>query len=236
LNAARFVAETDDVFGRIAQRYDLLCDVFSLCIHRLWKARLASLIASSPAKLILDVASGTGDIPQRVRRQADGLPGRRIVVSDLSAAMLTVARRKLGESASVEYAILDAHRLDSIASGSVDLYSIAFGLKICDRRKVLAEAFRVLRPGGVFLSLEAARIPLDWLHSLYLGYMDWCLPVIARIATGGDRSAYDYLLRGIHDFPAPSELAREIASHGFTAVSYQRLTFGIVALHRAVKP
>lgn len=116
------------------------------------------------------------------------------------------------------------------------LYSIAFGLKICDRRHVLAEAFRVLRPGGVFLSLEAARIPVDWLHSLYLGYMDWCLPLIARIATGGDRSSYDYVLRGIHEFPAPSEFAREIASHGFTAVSYQRLTLGIVALHRAVRP
>ena len=236
-NAAAFSPEADNVFARIAGRYDRLCDIFSLFAHRLWKRRMAARMDAGPVSVILDVASGTGDIPLRFLSRMGGRADvPKILVTDLCPEMLAFARKKLAKFPDgVDFAIANAHDLGEIASGSVDVYSISFGMKICDRHRVVAEAFRVLRPGGVFLCLEAARIPVEWLHFAYLKYMDWCLPVIARLATR-DPSTYDYLLRGIHDFPSPQRFADEIEAHGFTDVSYENMTLGIVALHRAVKP
>lgn len=151
--------------------------------------------------------------------------------------MLEIARRKIAASGSpITLRVLDAHDLAEVPDASVDIYSISFGLKICDRSRVIAEAFRVLRPGGSLFCLEASRIPIAFIHSAYLRYMDWILPIIARVATDGDRSAYDYLLRGVHDFPDARELCLELEASGFTEVSYSLLTFGIVALHIARKP
>jgi demethylmenaquinone methyltransferase / 2-methoxy-6-polyprenyl-1,4-benzoquinol methylase len=235
-NAAHFDPEADDVFGRIAGRYDRLCDVFSVFAHRLWKARIARRISQERGDLALDVASGTGDIPLRLLRRASRASGpKRILVTDISPQMLAQAEKKLAGLAPVEYRRLDAHALD-LPDASVDTYSISFGMKICDRARVMGEAFRVLRPGGVFYCLEAARIPIEPLHRAYLLYMDWCLPLIARIATGGDASAYNYLLRGVHDFPRQREFASELAAIGFEDITFENLTLGIVAIHRGVKP
>ena len=240
-NAAAFSAETDDVFARVAERYDRLCDVFSLFIHRIWKSRMAARIADQQAGLILDVASGTGDIPQRLQRilrtRPDRTRPRRLLVTDRCPKMLAIARKKLATcDSNLEFLRLDAHGLNEIESGSVDLYSISFAMKICDRGRVLQEAMRVLKPGGTFYCLEAARIPNRFAHAAYLRYMDWCLPAIGRIAADGDSSAYDYLLRGIHDFPSQALFADELRSHGFENVSFENMTFGIVALHRGRKP
>ena len=232
-NAAAFDPAADDVFARIAGRYDRLCDIFSLFAHRLWKARMATRMAAEGGDLALDVASGTGDIPVRLLRRAGG-PGR-ILVTDICPQMLAQAEPKLRGAARAELRRLDAHRLD-LADASVDVYSISFGMKICDRARVVSEAYRVLKPGGVFYCLEAARIPFEPLHQLYLAYMNWCLPFIARIATSGDASAYDYLLRGIHEFQRQAAFAEELRMNGFTDVSYENLTFGIVAIHRGEKP
>lgn len=232
-NAAHFDPQADDVFGRIAGRYDRLCDVFSVFAHRLWKNRIATLMAREQGALALDVASGTGDIPVRLLRKGGG--PQRILVTDISTQMLAQARKKLAGAECVEFRTLDAHALD-LPDSSVDTYSISFGMKICDRARVMSEALRVLKPGGVFYCLEAARIPFEPLHRAYLLYMDWCLPLIARIATGGDSSAYNYLLRGVHDFPRQRDFAEEMRQHGFADVTYESLTFGIVAIHRGMKP
>jgi len=241
LNAAAFAPKADDVFARIATRYDLLCDIFSLFIHRRWKARMARLIAEQSAETILDAASGTGHIAQRVlrflRRQKAGSTVKKLLVTDLCPQMLAVAKAKPGmDDPVIEYALRDVHDMREIWDNSVDVFSIAFAMKICDRKRVVAEAMRVLKPGGQFFCLEASRIPSRGVQSLYLRYMDWCLPVMGWIATGGDRSAYNYLLRGIHGFPAAPDFAQELRETGFGEVSYQNLTFGIVALHRAKKP
>jgi demethylmenaquinone methyltransferase / 2-methoxy-6-polyprenyl-1,4-benzoquinol methylase len=233
-NAAAFDPEADDVFGRISGRYDRLCDVFSMGMHRHWKARMAQRMAEEDAGAILDVASGTGDIPVRLLRRAPSSKAS-IIVSDVSRQMLAQAARKLGEHPRAQLKVLDAHALD-LPDASADLYSISFGMKICDRTRVLAEARRVLKPGGMFCCLEAARIPLEPLHRAYLAYMRWCLPVIARLATSGDASAYDYLVRGVHDFPEQKAFAAEIEAAGFDNVTVENLTLGIVAIHRAVKP
>jgi demethylmenaquinone methyltransferase / 2-methoxy-6-polyprenyl-1,4-benzoquinol methylase len=232
-NAAAFDPVTDDVFARIAGRYDRLCDIFSLFAHRLWKRRMAALMAAESGEVALDVASGTGDIPVRLLRCPGG--PKRILVTDICPQMLAQAEPKLRGSPRAELRRLDAHRLD-ISDASIDVYSISFGMKICDRARVVTEAYRVLKPGGVFYCLEAARIPFEPLHQLYLAYMNWCLPFIARIATSGDASAYNYLLRGIHEFPRQAGFVEELRTQGFTDVSYENLTLGIVAIHRGVKP
>ena len=232
-NAGAFDPNADDIFGRIAHRYDRLCDIFSLFAHRLWKSRMAARIAREQGAVALDVASGTGDIPMRLLRRGGG-PAK-ILVTDICPQMLAQAEKKLAGAPRADLRRLDAHALD-LPDASVDVYSISFGMKICDRGRVVAEAYRVLRPGGVFYCLEAARIPFEPLHRLYLAYMDWCLPLSARVATGGDSSAYDYLLRGIHEFPEQRQFAAELEQQGFTRATYDNLTFGIVALHRAVKP
>ncbi|MGH6870202.1 MAG: ubiquinone/menaquinone biosynthesis methyltransferase [Rhizomicrobium sp.] len=234
-NAAVFDSQHDDVFARIADRYDRLCDVFSLGIHRLWKRHMVARMAAHPGLVVLDCASGTGDIPLRLLRK--GGPAREFWATDLCPQMLAIAQRKLAAHAGrVHVALRDAEDLREVADESVDLYSISFGMKICDRGRVIAEARRVLRPGGTFFCLEASRIPVAAIHSAYLRYMDFCLPVIGRIAAQGDASAYDYLLRGVHGFPDPRAFAAELRDAGFNMVRYRNLTFGIVALHEATKP
>ena len=233
-NAAAFTPAQDDVFARIAGRYDLLCDLFSFGIHRLWKRGMASAIAKHRGDVLLDLASGTGDIPVRLLR-GGGAP-RELWVTDISEGMLAIARPKLEGLDAVRFALLDAENLHQIADASIDICSMSFGMKICDRRKVMREVYRVLRPGGRFYCLEAARITVPGLHTLYLAYMSWCMPLIGRIATGGDRSAYLYLLRGVRDFPDQKALAAELLAAGYTAVTWRNMTLGIVALHEAGKP
>ena len=233
-NAARFSAGRDDVFARIADRYDRLCDIFSFGIHRLWKAHMTRRISEHADDIVLDVASGTGHIPLRLLR----LPRRprELWVTDICPRMLAIAEAKLAGATGVRIAEADAENLRAFRDGSLDVFSMPFGMKICDRSKVVAEAFRVLKPGGRFYSLEAARIPSPLIHAAYLAYMDWCMPLVGRLATGGDASAYLYLLRGVHGFPDQETFASELRGAGFTAVSYRNLTFGIVALHEATKP
>lgn len=144
-NPAEFRFEHDDVFGRIAQRYDLLCDLFSFGIHRLWKRAVARRIASENWNFLLDGATGTGDIIHRLHSQDIG--DKTIIAADVSKKMLAFAERRLHSLAeNVRLQLLDAQAMPSIESDSVDAYSISLALKICDRSLVLQEALRVLRP------------------------------------------------------------------------------------------
>ncbi len=235
-NAAEFAWQHDDVFGRIASRYDLLCDVFSFGIHRFWKRAVARRIASESWNTLLDGATGTGDIVLRLLAH-QSTAGRTVIASDVSARMMAIAQRRLKAHAhTVRFELLDAEAMPSVADGSVDAYSMSLGLKICDRRRALDEAFRVLRPGGRLILLEASNIPWKPLNAAYLAYMSVCMPALGWLATGGDASAYKYLLHGIRGFPTAEGLAREIAAHGFEEVAFERQSLGIVAIHTARKP
>jgi ubiquinone/menaquinone biosynthesis C-methylase UbiE len=151
--------------------------------------------------------------------------------------MLAIAQKKLiASNSSVEFRLLDACSITELSNESVDLYSISLGLKICERKKVLQEALRVLRPGGRLVVLESSNIPWQWLYRAYCLYMNWCVPWIGWIATHGDASAYKYLLRGMENFPTAEGFARELDTIGFTDISFERLTLGIVAIHTARKP
>lgn len=235
-NAAEFVAQSDDVFGRIASRYDRLCDLFSFGIHRMWKRRVADIIAQEEWQTLLDGATGTGDIMLRVLKKQ--IPAsRRIIASDISPQMLAIAQSKLGQHGEqVRLCQLDMHSMPDIASESVDAYSISMGLKICQRHLALQEALRVLRPDGRLIILEASNIRPAWLHRAYLMYMAICTPAIGWIATGGDASAYKYLLHGVREFPSAEQLAAEMREMGFSDIKFERLSLGIVAVHTARKP
>jgi demethylmenaquinone methyltransferase / 2-methoxy-6-polyprenyl-1,4-benzoquinol methylase len=235
-NAAAFAPTTDDVFGRIAKRYDLLSDVFSFGIHRLWKRRVAKVIAGEHWSTLLDGATGTGDIILRVLAH-ESVQDRSIVASDISPQMLAIAERKLaGHSDRVSIRQLNAEAMAQVPSDSLDAYSISLCLKICDRKLALREALRVLKPGGRIVVLEASNIPWGPVQSAYLAYMSLCMPVLGWLATGGDASAYRYLLHGIREFPSAEALAGEMAEAGFTDVRFERLSLGIVAIHVARKP
>jgi demethylmenaquinone methyltransferase / 2-methoxy-6-polyprenyl-1,4-benzoquinol methylase len=236
-NAAEFHVQQDDVFGRIASRYDFLCDLFSLGIHRLWKRRVAHVIAQEPWSLLLDCATGTGDIILRVLRNKELHDGQKIIASDISPQMLAIAQNRLiAANSSVDFRLLDAHSITDLLDNSVDLYSISLGLKICERRKVLREALRILRPGGRLVVLESSNIRWKVLYRAYRLYMNWCVPVIGWIATRGDASAYKYLLRGMENFPTAEEFVQELEAIGFADISFERLTLGVVAIHTARKP
>lgn len=233
-NAGEFAWRRDDVFGRIAKRYDVLCDVFSLGIHRVWKRCVARKIAGESWNLLLDGATGTGDIVFRLLAH-ENARGRTVIASDISPGMLAVARRKLGSTEGIRFMELDAESMIGILDGSVDAYSMSLVLKICNRREALRQAFRILRPGGRIIILEASNIPWPALHCMYLAYMAICMPVLGWLATGGDAGAYRYLLH-IREFPSAEQLAREIADAGFGEISFERLSLGIVAIHVARKP
>lgn len=235
-NAAEFVWQADDVFGRIASRYDTLCDVFSFGMHRLWKRKVARTIAREPWTSLLDGATGTGDIILRVLAHQE-VSGRSVIASDVSEPMLAIAQHRLARHGSqVRLLRLNAESMPSVSSASVDAYSISLALKICNRRLVLEEALRVLRPGGLLVVLEASNIPWKPLQRAYLAYMSVCMPVLGWLATGGDASAYRYLLHGIREFPSAEQLSAELEQVGFCDVSSERQSLGIVAIHTARKP
>jgi len=240
-NSANFDPANDDVFGRIAKKYDFLCDVFSLGAHRLWKRTMVNTISLQGTGTVLDVGSGTGHIALGITKKQERDGGTlKVIASDVSMPMLDLAKRKAGQAKSglpnLNFQTLDAHNLAEIPDNSIDIYTTSFVMKICDRDQLIPEALRVLKPGGQFYCLEASRIPIAWLHAVYIQYMRWCMPLIARIATGGDRSAHDYLLKGINDMPDQRSFAHELAAHGLNNITYKSLSLGIVAFHSAQKP
>ena len=183
-NSASFEVARDDVFSRIASRYDLLCDLFSLRLHRLWKSRMARRILALSWERMLDVAAGTGDIALRVVRDLDPGGGRTCIVSDICPAMLDIARRRAGPAADVaEFRTLDAHRLAAIETASIDLYAMSLAMKICDRKQALAKR-RVLRPGGTLSAWRLRKLLWRSIAPTYLHETVHAGRLMA--ATGGD--------------------------------------------------
>jgi demethylmenaquinone methyltransferase/2-methoxy-6-polyprenyl-1,4-benzoquinol methylase len=217
------------VFDSVAPRYDLMNDLMSLGIHRLWKQILLTAIDPRPHKTLLDLAGGTGDISFGWRRKGGG-PA---ILSDINQAMLAVGRDRAinrGLVASVSFLVADAEALP-LPDGAVDTVTMAFGLRNCtDKAAVLAEARRVLKPGGRFFCLEFSSLQVAALTPIYDA---WSFKVLPRLgqAIAGDADSYQYLAESIRMFPDQASLAAMFGAAGFARVKVQNLSGGIAAIH-----
>jgi demethylmenaquinone methyltransferase/2-methoxy-6-polyprenyl-1,4-benzoquinol methylase len=219
------------VFDSVAPRYDLMNDLMSLGVHRVWKRIFVTTLDPRPRDTLLDLAGGTGDIGFGWLAQGGGP----VLLSDINAAMLAVAQDRAlerGMVGDVSLLVADAERLP-LPDRTVERVSIAFGLRNCtDKDAVLREARRVLKPGGRFLCLEFAPAVAPWLAPAYDLYSFRVLPLIGQVVTG-DRDAYTYLVESIRRFPTQSALCGLIEEAGLERVQFRNLTGGVAALHSA---
>jgi demethylmenaquinone methyltransferase/2-methoxy-6-polyprenyl-1,4-benzoquinol methylase len=223
------------VFDSVAERYDLMNDLMSGGIHRLWKAEMVAWLNPRPGQRLIDVAGGTGDVARRALPGLGAAAGGGVVVCDANPQMLEIGRARAlddGILSGIEWLGGDAETLP-FADRSFDLYTIAFGLRNVTRLdRALAEARRILKPGGRFLCLEFTPAVAPPLQPLYDFYSFQVLPLLGQIVTG-NREAYAYLAESIRRFPPQSALAEQIAASGLDRVRYRNLTGGIAALHSA---
>lgn len=215
------------VFQAVAGRYDLMNDIMSMGIHRLWKRAMARAAAPKPGEMIVDLAGGTGDIARLMAG-----PDRMVVVCDPSPAMMAVGRDRCPDSVRFTEGTAEAM---PFPDNSVDMVTIAFGLRnATSLGAALAEILRVLKPGGRFLCLEFSRP-----HALIRPFYDaWSFTVIPRLgaAIAGEPAAYEYLVESIRRFPDQPSLAAAFTAAGFDNVGWRNMSFGIASLHFGVKP
>ena len=221
------------IFSAVASRYDLMNDLMSAGVHRLWKGAFVTWLAPQPGQLIVDCAGGTGDIAFRIiERARRGARGARVTVVDVNEAMLRVGRER-AEKAKIEgldWIVSDAEAL-ALPSASADAYTIAFGIRnVTHRDRALAEARRVLKPGGRFMALEFSAPVMPILDTIYERFSFSVIPNLGKLIAG-DEASYRYLVESIRRFPAQEAFAAEIAGAGFSRVSYRNLSGGIAAAH-----
>jgi len=225
-------AMVDDVFHSVARRYDLMNDLMSGGLHRAWKDALVTAINPPKGKrafALLDIAGGTGDIALRVLAAGGG--GTRATVLDINREMLAVGRERGEKSrADITFTEGNAEALP-FPDRAFDAASIAFGIRNVPRiEAALAEAHRVLKPGGHFLCLEFSSVDVPGLDRLYELYSFNVIPALGRLVAN-DEESYRYLVESIRRFPQPERFLHMMRDAGFKRVSFQRLSGGIVALH-----
>ncbi len=229
--AAEKAARVRGVFDSVAGRYDLMNDLMSGGLHRLWKRFALSQTGLRPGQRALDVASGTGDLGAGLARQV-GRTGL-AVLTDINREMLTRGRDRLldeGFCGNVAFAIADAERLP-FPDGSFDCVTIAFGLRnVTDKPAALASMRRVLRPGGRLLVLEFSKPRVAALQPAYDSYSFRVLPLLGRLVAG-DESSYRYLAESIRMHPDQQALAAMMQAAGLEGCRWHNLAGGIVALH-----
>lgn len=222
------------VFARVARRYDIMNDLMSGGLHRLWKAGLIDSLAPRPGMHLLDVAGGTGDIAFRFLKAGGG----RVTILDINDRMLSVGRdraAKGGLPGAIDWLCGDAESLP-IEDRAVDAYSIAFGIRnVTHIDRALEDAHRVLRFGGHFLCLEfCPHLALPTLDRLYARYSDTVIPRLGQwIAQDAD--SYRYLVESIRRFPEPGRFAAMMRQAGFARVSHRLLSGGVCAIHSGWK-
>jgi demethylmenaquinone methyltransferase/2-methoxy-6-polyprenyl-1,4-benzoquinol methylase len=240
---ARDVPEEDkaslvaEVFSSVARRYDLMNDLMSGGIHRLWKDTMVEWLNPQPGQAVLDVAGGTGDIAFRIAELARSRGGdAEISVCDINFDMLRegVARADRKGERAIRWICADAEALP-LVDASQDAYTIAFGIRnVTHIERALTEACRVLKPGGRFLCLEFSRVEAPGLDALYDRFSSVVLPRLGELVAK-DGEAYRYLAESIRRFPPQATFAKMIGNAGLSRVKVRNLTGGIAALHSAWK-
>ncbi|BAZ92701.1 ubiquinone/menaquinone biosynthesis C-methyltransferase UbiE [Thiohalobacter sp. COW1] len=223
------------VFDSVADKYDVMNDLMSLGIHRLWKRFTLERSGVRRGQRVLDIASGTGDLAARFARMVG--PEGEVVVSDINASMLEQGRRRLldqGVAGNIEYVQADAERLP-FPDNHFDCVSIAFGLRnVTDKDAALREMYRVLRPAGRVLILEFSQVTLPGFRPLYDLYSFRMLPLMGKLIAN-DAASYQYLAESIRMHPDQETLKGMMQAAGFERAEYHNLSGGIVALHRGYK-
>ncbi|KAL0315965.1 UNVERIFIED_CONTAM: 2-methoxy-6-polyprenyl-1,4-benzoquinol methylase, mitochondrial [Sesamum radiatum] len=242
-----------NVFTSVASSYDVMNDLMSGGLHRLWKERLVSELNPFPGMKHLDVAGGTGDVAFRILEHINSvghramrdteddnlLEGTKIFVCDINPNMLNVGKKRaqergLGEDKSLVWVEGDAEAL-KFEDDSMDGYTIAFGIRnVTHIEKALAEAHRVLKRGGRFLCLELSHVENPMFKQLYDYYSFSIIPALGELVAG-DRESYQYLVESIRRFPSQEKFAAMIAEAGFQKVEYENLVGGVVAIHSGLK-
>ncbi len=222
-----------EVFDSVAQKYDVMNDIMSLGIHRLWKRDFIAALDPRPNRTLLDLAGGTGDISFGWLRGGGG-PA---ILSDINFSMLRVGLDRAtnaGHLAGLSFLVADAEHLP-LPAGAVDRISMAFGLRNCTNKDaVIAEARRVLRPGGRFLVLEFSKLQIAAFEKLYDTWSFQALPRIGRIIAK-DSESYQYLAESIRMFPDQETLKSMMERAGLERVTYRNLSGGIAAIHQGWK-
>lgn len=221
------------LFDRVASKYDLMNDIMSIGIHRIWKRRMIEQLNPIAGMRLLDLAGGTGDIASLFLERLGGNDNGQAIICDLSEEML-----KTGQERNWNRGILSG--IDRIAgnaetlpftNSSIDACTIAFGIRnITDKNRALEEVARVLRPGGRFVCLEFSPTPAPMIEKLYELYSFTLIPIIGE-AIAKDKDAYKYLVESIRRFPAPELFADMIRASGFGGVKWQPMSGGIAAIH-----
>ena len=224
------------VFSSVASQYDIMNDVMSGGMHRLWKRSMFAKAAIGAGSRVLDVAAGSGDIAIGLAKKMG--PTGRVVLTDLNGPMLTEGARRVIDDGllpgRVDCIQSDGTKL-AFADNTFDCVTIAFGIRnFLDIEAGLAEFYRVLKPGGQFMCLEFSRPTLPGLDVIYDAYSFNVIPLMGEKVTG-DRESYQYLVESIRRFPDQERFAKLISKAGFDLVKYDNLTGGIVALHRGYK-
>jgi demethylmenaquinone methyltransferase/2-methoxy-6-polyprenyl-1,4-benzoquinol methylase len=218
-----------EVFSSVARNYDLMNDLMSAGVHRLWKDAMVEWLNPRPGWRVLDVAGGTGDIALRIVRAVRGVE---ITVCDINPDMLAEGVRRAKGEGAIRWIAGDAEALP-VPNASFDAYTIAFGIRnVTHIDKALAEARRVLKPGGRFLCLEFSQVQAPGLDFLYDKFSFNVLPALGQIVAG-DGEAYRYLVESIRRFPPQAAFAKMIEQAGLSRVQFRNLTGGIAAMHSA---
>ncbi|KAI6244547.1 2-methoxy-6-polyprenyl-1,4-benzoquinol methylase, mitochondrial [Erysiphe necator] len=246
-------ARVASVFSSVAASYDTMNDFMSLGIHRLWKDYFVRSInpgfsSCKPPRpwTMLDIAGGTGDIAFRLLTHCDQINHSKestVTISDINQEMLTEGRKRslatsYAQSPRLKFLLANAEHLDGIPSNSIDLYTVAFGIRnFTNIEAAIAEAYRVLRPGGVFACLEFSQVTNSVFNSIYKRWSFSAIPLIGQLVAG-DRDSYQYLVESIERFPRQDVFRDMIAKAGFEVPveGWENLSGGIAAIHKGVKP
>ena len=238
IDSAQRQSRVNAVFRRVAERYDLMNDLMSGGLHRLWKRDLISWLAPPRGEqpfTLLDVAGGTADIALQYLDVAGG--GSRAIVCDISREMLNAGRGKIAAADRQDQIWLVQGNAEQLPfpDRSMEAYTIAFGIRnVTHIDRALAEAYRVLKPGGRFLCLEFSQVQVPVLDALYDLYSMKVIPELGQLAAG-DRASYQYLVESIRQFPNQERFKSLIEQAGFAAVKYRNLSGGIAAIHSGWK-
>jgi demethylmenaquinone methyltransferase/2-methoxy-6-polyprenyl-1,4-benzoquinol methylase len=220
-----------DVFDRVARRYDLMNDLMSLGVHRLWKDALVDWLAPRPGIVHADLGGGTGDVAFRIRERIDA--AGEVVVVDVNERMLEVGRDRALDGnrfSGLHWVAGDAMALP-LPSRALDGVTIAFAMRnVTHVDRALAEIFRVLKPGGRFLCLEFSKVTLPVLEAIYDRYSFTVLPALGR-TVAGDAESYRYLAESIRRFPDQEGFAELMRTAGFERVNWRNLSAGIACIH-----